>query len=299
MTAAQEHRTVLALPATAPFDFDASVAFVGGFAPTRGQQEAGDGRVVAALREAGSTVLATVTADADGPGVRASLRAEGPLGTAAASAAAARITFWLSLDDDLGPFYELARQDPAFRPVVERLHGYHQVKFASPWENVAWAILAQRTPMPLAQRAKRALVEHVGNAIDDDGRTWWAFPDAEQVAELDRDVLADVVGNERKAGFLHESAQRWTTFDEHLLRTAPHETVRDLLLGLPGIGPWSAGFVMIRGLGRMESVSADREMLRAATRVYGHPVDAAELERLAEPYGTWAGYWAHYLRASS
>ena len=56
---------------------------------------------------------------------------------------------------------------------------------------------------------------------------------------------------------------------------------------------------MIRGLGRMESVSADREMLRAAKRVYGHPVDEAELARLAEPYGTWAGYWAHYLRAGS
>ena len=224
--------------------------------------------MVAALREAGSTVLATVTADADGPGVRASLRAGGPLGTAAASAAAARITFWLSLDDDLAPFYELARQDPAFRPVVERLHGYHQVKFASPWENVAWAILAQRTPMPVAQRAKRALVEHVGNAIDDDGRTWWAFPEAEQVAELDRDVLADVVGNDRKAGFLHESAQRWTTFDEHLLRTAPHETVRDLLLGLPGIGPWSAGFVMIpRARADGVGLRGPRDAARSDTRL--------------------------------
>ena len=173
---------VLALPATAPFDFDASVAFVCGFAPTRGEQEAGDGRLVVALRAAGSTVLATVTAAADGPGVQVSLGADGPLRPEAASAAAARIAFWLSLDDDLAPFYDIARQDPAFRPVVERLHGYHQVKFASPWENVAWAILAQRTPMPLAQRAKRALIEHVGNAIDEDGRTWWAFPDAEQVA---------------------------------------------------------------------------------------------------------------------
>jgi len=299
MTTVQEHATVLTLPATAPFDFDASLAFVHGFAPTRGEQEAGDGRLVAAMRAAGATVLASVTAATDGPGVQVSLRADGPLGADAASAAGARIAFWLSLDDDLAPFYEIARQDAAFRPVVERLHGYHQVKFASPWENVAWAILAQRTPMPVAQRAKRALVEHVGNAVDEDGRTWWAFPDAGQVAGLDRAVLAGVVGNERKAGFLHESAQRWTTFDEDLLRTAPHGTVRDLLLGLPGIGPWSASFVMIRGLGRMESVSADREMLRAATRVYGHPVDEAELAQLAEPYGTWAGYWAHYLRASS
>ncbi|WP_200942933.1 DNA-3-methyladenine glycosylase [Cellulomonas sp. Root485] len=290
---------VLALPATAPFDFDASVAFVCGFAPTRGEQGAGDGKLIVAMRAAGSTVLATVTAAADAPGVQVSLRADGPLGAEVSSAAAARIAFWLSLDDDLAPFYDIARDDVAFRPVLERLHGYHQVKFASPWENVAWAILAQRTPMPLAQRAKRALIEHVGNAIEADGRTWWAFPDAEQVAGLDPAALAEVVGNERKAGFLHESARRWTAFDEQLLGTAPHDEVRDLLLGLPGIGPWSASFVMIRGLGRMESVSADREMLRAATRVYGHPVDEAELARLAEPYGAWAGYWAHYLRASS
>jgi DNA-3-methyladenine glycosylase II len=290
--------TVLTLPATAPFDFDATLAFVGGFAPTRAEQEAGDGRLQTALRAAGSTVLATI-APADG-GVQASIRAaDGPVGSAAASAAAERIAFWLSLDDDLAPFYEIARQDVAFGPVVERLHGYHQVKFASPWENVAWAILAQRTPMPLAQRAKRALIEHVGNRVDADGRTWWAFPDAEQVAGLDLAVVRDVVGNERKGAFLHESALRWTTLDERLLRTDPYGTVRDQLLGLPGIGPWSASFVMIRGLGRMESVSADREMLRAATRVYGYPVDDAELARLAEPYGTWAGYWAHYLRASS
>jgi len=289
--------TVVTLLATAPFDFDASLAFVGGFAPTRGEQDAGDGRLRTALRAAGSTVLATV-APADG-GVQASLRADGPVGPAAASAAAERIAFWLSLDDDLEPFYEIARQDAAFGPVVERLHGYHQVKFASPWENVAWAILAQRTPMPVAQRAKQALIEHVGNRLDADGRTWWAFPDAEQVAALDLAVVRDVVGNERKGAFLHESALRWTTLDERLLRTAPYDTVRDLLLGLPGIGPWSASFVMIRGLGRMESVSADREMLRAATRVYGHPVDEAELSELATPYGTWAGYWAHYLRASS
>ena len=287
--------TVLTLPATAPFDFDASLAFVCRFAPTREEQEAGDGRLRTALRAAGSTVLATI-GPGDG-GVVVTLEGHGPVGSVAASAAAERIAFWLSLADDLAPFYELAQRDPAFRPVVERLHGYHQVKFASPWENVAWAILAQRTPMPLAQRAKRALVEHVGNRVDADGRTWWAFPDAEQVAGLDLAVVRDVVGNERKGAFLHESAQRWTTFDEQLLRTAPYDTVRDQLIGLPGIGPWSASFVLIRGLGRMETVSADREMLRAASRVYGHPVDEAELARLAEGYGTWAGYWAHYLRA--
>ena len=100
---------VLALPATAPFDFDASVAFVCGFAPTRGEQEAGDGKLVVAMRAAGSTVLVDRDAAADAPGVQVSLRADGPLGAEVSSAAAARIAFWLSLDDDLAPFYEIAR----------------------------------------------------------------------------------------------------------------------------------------------------------------------------------------------
>jgi len=73
--------------------------------------------------------------------------------------------------------------------------------------------------------------------------------------------------------------------------------VRDQLLGLPGIGPWSATFVLIRGLGRMEHAPPDKELLRAATRVYGHTGDEHELARLAAPYGPWQGYWAHYLRA--
>ncbi|MBB2924123.1 DNA-3-methyladenine glycosylase [Cellulomonas cellasea] len=304
MSTALEHETVLTLPAVAPFSFARTLGFVCGFAPTRGQQEAGDGRLVAALRAEGRTVLATVTSaeDADGAGaagVRVALRADRPVPDEVADAAADRITSWLSLDDDLTGFYALARDDASFWPVVERLYGYHQVRFPSPWENVVWAILTQRTPMPVAQRAKQALTEHVGNAIVADGRTWWAFPDAAQVAALDPAVLRDLVGNDRKATYLHASAQRWTALDERELRSAPYDSVRELLLGLPGIGPWSASFVLIRGLGRMEEVSPDREMLRAASRAYGVAVGEADLARLAERYGVWAGYWAHYLRAGS
>lgn len=300
MTTAAGDETVLTLPAVAPFSFARTLAFVCAFAPTRGEQEAAGGALVTALRADGQAVLATVSdaGEADRPGVRVRLRADGPVSAASASTAAERVATWLSLQDDLTPFYDRARDDAPFQAVVDRLHGYHQVRFPSPWENVVWAILTQRTPMPLAQRAKRALVEHVGNTVEGDGRTWWAFPDAAQVAGLDPVVLAELVGNARKATYLHGSALRWTGFDEHELRTAPYVTVRDQLLGLPGIGAWSASFVLIRGLGRMEEVSPDREMLRAASRAYGTAVGEADLARLAERYGPWAGYWAHYLRAA-
>jgi len=37
-------------------------------------------------------------------------------------------------------------------------------------------------------------------------------------------------------------------------------------------------------------------VLGAASRVYGRTITPEDLERLAESYGRWRGYWAHYLR---
>ena len=68
---------------------------------------------------------------------------------------------------------------------------------------------------------------------------------------------------------------------------------------LPGIGPWSAMFVMIRGLGRTDEMPTEKEFLRAAARVYGGALDEKALVQLSDRYGPWRGYWAHYLRADS
>lgn len=280
-----EHQLTVA----APFDFGLSLRFVGGFSPTAGEQQVGGGRLVKALRVDGETVLAEVSAQ----GAAVEVRLTGARGDAAVEAALDRIRFFLSLDDELEEFYALA--DDAFRPVVERLYGYHQVKFSSPWENVAWAILSQRTPRAVAVKAKAALIERTGNLFEADGILHPAFPDAEQVAALDD--LAEVVGNVRKAGYLQGAARRWLDLSEQELREAPYDEAKEQLLSLPGIGPWSAMFVMIRGLGRTDELPTEKEFLRAAARVYGRALDEKALIQLSERYGPWRGYWAHYLRA--
>ncbi|MEV6282514.1 hypothetical protein [Kribbella sp. NPDC051770] len=278
------------LTAAAPFDFGLSLRFVGGFSPTAGEQRIGDGRLVKALRVAGETVLAEVSAG----GVGVDVRLRGARYDAAVDAALDRVRFYLSLDDELEEFYALADDD--FKVVVERLYGYHQVKFSSPWENVAWAILSQRTPRSVAVQAKAALIRRAGTVIEVDGGEYPAFPDAEQVAGIGD--LAEVIGNVRKAGYLQGAARRWLELSELELRTAPYDDAKEQLLALPGIGPWSATFVMIRGLGRTDEVPTEKEFLRAAARVYGRAVDEADVIQLAERYGPWRGYWAHYLRAS-
>ncbi len=74
--------------------------------------------------------------------------------------------------------------------------------------------------------------------------------------------------------------------------------MRDWLLAIDGVGPWSANFVLIRGLGRMDTVATpEKELLAAARNVYGPDITPDALLHLArEVYGDHAGYWSFYLR---
>ena len=105
------------------------------------------------------------TGSTEQPKLTYTLFSEQPLTPEVSDAAADRIRFYLSLDDDLQPFYELGRDDTYFQPVIDKLYGYHQVKFSTPFENASWAVLTQRNQMANAQRMKTALVERFGGSI--------------------------------------------------------------------------------------------------------------------------------------
>lgn len=286
-------KAVVPLPAREPFDFSKSVSFLCSFAPGEGDQQVASGRLHKALRVAGRDVWVEV---GPGPGgVAVEISADG-LDDSLVELTKDRVRFWLSLDDNLSGFYRVAQDDPGFAPVVEQLHGYHQVKFATPWENVAWAILATRCPLAVARASKDRLVEAL-SSVTADGLPL-PFPDAEQVAQAGRDRVAELVGNQRKADYLLGAAHKWPSLSEQELRHGGLDEATRMLTSLPGIGPWSAQFVLVRGLGRMEILPDDKALCRAAARAYGRAVSPADLPDLAERYGSQRGYWAHYLRAS-
>jgi DNA-3-methyladenine glycosylase II len=110
------------------------------------------------------------------------------------------------------------------------------------------------------------------------------------------------IRNDRRAEYLIEIARAFSEADEEFLKTAPDEEVEAWLRNIKGIGEWSATFIMVRGLGRMEYVPlTETRLLEAASKVYGHGTELGreELKSLAERYGIWQGYWAHYLRVGN
>jgi DNA-3-methyladenine glycosylase II len=292
------------LTPAAPFDFEQSLDFLGMFAPTRGEQTLAPRTLTKAVMIGGQPVVFRVAGagGADAPRLEYTLFAAAPITPETQATAADRIAFYLSLDDDLRPFYALGAADPAFAPVIRRLYGYHQVKFLTPFENAAWAILSQRNPMPVAQKQKQALAARFGGTLTVDGTAYTAFPEAAQLADVPPATLREVVNNDRRTEYLAAAARAFSTVDEGWLRAAPYAEVEAWLRGIKGIGAWSAEFILLRGLGRLDRVPITEERLIAAvSQRYGtgQALPPAEVARIAAGYGPWQGYWAHYLRATA
>lgn len=284
-----------------PFDFAKTLSFLRAFGPTMGEQAfAGEvltkavtlhGHALAfELRSLGTT---------EEPELLYTLYSEHSLNDVEHAAIVDRLRFFLSLDDDLQPFYDIGRTDTNFAPVIERLYGLHQPKFLTPFEIACWAVLGQRIPWRIAHRTKLDLIERWGTSITLPGGTYWGFPEPEQLALVSSGELAAVVHNERKVEYLRAVIQFFTQVDEQFLRSGDYDEVAAQLRSIRGIGEWSSHFILVRGLGRMERVSSiDRELIKAASTIYhfGQQLTPSQLQQILDRYGPTQGYWAFYAR---
>jgi DNA-3-methyladenine glycosylase II len=291
------------LQPTAPFDFAKTVDFLGGFGPLADEQLLRTRTLQRAVMRDGQPIVFRLGAsgDVETPRLEYTLFAEAPIDAASERAVADRIAFFLSLHDDLRPFYALAQIDPVFVPVVEQLYGYHQVKFPTPFEAACWAILTQRNSMASARTLRRRLSERFGQSLDVDGSLHVALPEAETIAGADPNELQDMLPNLRRAEYLGAVARAFSGVDEGWLRAAPYDDVASWLGAIAGIGAWSTTFIMLRGLGRTDRFPAGETRIGAiVARRYndGAELSQAQLERIAAQYGVWQGYWAHYLRVA-
>ncbi len=287
------------LPVTPPFDFAQSLHFLAHFPPMYGEQDITATSLTKAIAVNGDCVVFRLHGGGtvEQPEVCYTLFSTQALSSATVQAVIERIAFFLSLGDDLTSFYAIGRQDPDFAPIITQLYGLHHVKFLTLCEAACWSILAQRQPIPVARKMKRALTEAYGCSVDADGKTFWAFPEREQLTNVSVDELAHLINNERRATYLHNVIQGLEDFGEQFLRTAPYDEAEAALRSIKGIGAWSAAFILMRGLGRMERMLLDlKPFLEALPEVYGPD---ATMEELAQRYGPWFGYWGFYFRVAT
>jgi DNA-3-methyladenine glycosylase II len=288
----------------APFDFSKSLEFLSDFSPMQNEQNVKGGTFTKAVQVKGKTIAFEVTDEGtiENPKLQFMAYSESKFADEAKELVADRIRFFLSLQDNLKEFYELAKKDKCIQPAIKRFYGHKQVKFLTPFEIACWAVLNQRIPMAVARKMKENIIKKVGGQIEVKGVEYHSFPEPADLVAASAE-MPEMVPNKRKSEYISSVAEAFNKIDEQWLRAAPYDEVHDWLTEIKGIGDWSANFVMIRGLGRMEELSnVDAQLALDAAKIYAGKdiqMNNEEVCQIAEKYGKYKGYWAYYLRIYS
>ena len=197
----------------------------------------------------------------------------------------------LSLDIDGTGYDEVIERDPALAAIATRMPGLRPVLFFSPYEAAAWAIIATRVRMTQAAAIRTRMTRELGSAIDIDGEAVFGFPAPHVLRELEG--FPGLFG--RKAEYLRELGQSAEEgmLDVDYLRAQPFDEARRHLLTLPGIGPFGADLILIRGVGLVDRApTADRRLATAVRLAYGlasdpNPEQLAEIAEGWAPFRTW------------
>lgn len=271
-----------------PFHLSASIGFLSGLRPGGG---AGGGPPE-------HLHLAFVPDGADNPvGVCVRQRDDGVVwveqyaeaGVAAASAQVARI---LGLDVDGTGFVEVCRGDPVLGRLWETYDHLRPPSFRSPYEAGAWLLIGHRIRMAQAATIKDAMTAQLGAAVDIHGDRQHAFPAPEVLR-----AVAEFPGvPERKLANLRALADAALDgrLDGARLRAMAPETAIEDLLALPGVGPFTAEGIVLRGAGHPDAFSLHEPRAPLAVQhAYGlpEPPGPGELAARAEgwrPYRAWA-----------
>jgi len=221
-------------------------------------------------------VVATLSAD------RVDVSA--PAGTPAELTALAER--WFGLADDLDAVRDALGPDAVLGPLVRARPGLRILGHLDGFEAAVTTVLGQQVSLAAARTFGGRLAAAYGQP-GPAGLT--VYPSPDRLAAVDPVELQAVVRiTHARARSLHALAQACADG----LVLAPGATdVRDRLLALPGIGPWTADYLALRVLGDRDALPVGDLVLRRALDVG----TAAEVARAAESWRPLRAYAAVHL----
>jgi DNA-3-methyladenine glycosylase II len=260
-----------------PFSLTAAAAFADEFPGTRTEGDPDTLRYAWAVDGDWRTVQVTLRQDDEA--IRAEFDAEPPV-QLARQAARDRERI-LSLDVDGTDFAALGERDEVVRALQRGFPGLRPVLFYTPYEAAAWAIIAQRIRMTQAAAIKERLSDKRG--------TSGAFPAPAELAQLSapQPGLTDRKIEQLRA--LATAAEKGALTRERL-RAMTRKDGLEHLQQLPGIGPFSAELILIRGAGDPDALPDHDTRLDDAIRsAYSTSEDSAihQITESWRPYRAW------------
>ncbi len=208
---------------------------------------------------------------------------------------------WLDMRRDISPVRQLAESDPALRELIERYWGLRLISIPDLFEALCWSIIGQQINLKFAYKLKRNLVEAVGNSLSHGGCIYHAFPKPEQVLSLSVADLKQMQFSEQKANYLRIISQAFVDnaiSKEQLLALKDTSEIIKHLTSIKGIGEWTANYVAMKCLRRMDAITyTDAGLLNGYKNLKQLSVKPlrAELEAFFLNFPGWQAYIVFYI----
>lgn len=169
------------------------------------------------------------------------------------------LTRMLGVQINMTGWQRLAARDPRLAALVRPWRGFHPPRYASVYEALVNAIACQQLTLTMGVRLVNQLAEAYGVAYPTAAGPQYSFPAPAALAQADHEDLRRLKFSYRKAGYLTALAQAVVTgaLNVAALETMGDAAVAAQLCRLPGVGRWSAEYVLLRGLGRIHVFPAD------------------------------------------
>ncbi|MEA2621614.1 MAG: DNA-3-methyladenine glycosylase, partial [Chloroflexota bacterium] len=257
-----------------PFRLSASADFAGGFAPGLGGGRAISGEGAASILlafplEDWTTSAAVDLRQAVDGSIHGEVFGADVLGDDKSARAQAQALRSLSLDRDGTRWPDVGRGDSVIAELQRRYDFIRPVCFYSAYEAATSFVIGHRISMRQGARVKAWLADELGDRIDvgaDDGVA--AFPRPQRL--LDAAAVPGI--NAEKVKRLHGLARAALdgALDTATLAELPEDEALARLEALPGVGPWTAQGILMRGCGVPDAVpTADPISREAVKHFYG------------------------------
>jgi AraC family transcriptional regulator of adaptative response / DNA-3-methyladenine glycosylase II len=277
---AQERPSTLTLrlPTRAPFDGAGLMTFFANHA-VEGIETATENSLERALRLPGGVAT-----------VRLQLIDQGILCTALLAKISdiaplvSRVRRLFDLDADSHAIDRALTSDPSLASSVSRVPGIRLPGSVDIEETLFRTLIGQQ----ISVAAARTVLARVARELGSDG----LFPTASRLAESGAEVLR---GPHTRVASILGVAEALASGDLNLDVSTPVDEFTARLIAMPGIGPWTAGYMAMRVLGNPDIMLSSDLVVRQGAGELGLPATATGLTQYASRWAPWRSYACMHL----
>lgn len=206
----------------------------------------------------------------------------------------------LGLCINTADFYAMADRDVMLGPLASLFVGVRPPRFFSLFESIANGIVFQQLSLYAGVTILNRLAEAYGVPIETPDGTRFSFPEPGALAGLSFEEVKRIGVTANKAKAMVEAAGLIAAGGLSLseLESMDNASARDRLVRLRGIGAWTADYVLLRGLGRLDVFPRNDIGARNSLNTWLSPeakLSDAEVERRLSKWMPFAGFVYFHL----